>query len=252
MNLGNFLNIDTQTIARIPGVYWLYNCIRLIFAPSYRQDGLSTVHNTGFIKEQRFKQAYDAGLKQEKLNFIHWRMHVLTWAAEYAIKLQGDFVECGVNRGFFSTTVMTYIDFKSRPDRKFYLFDTFSGLVPEQIKVTDKAAHRRLYPDCYEFVVDSFLSYSNVVIVKGVVPETLSTVEINKVAYLSIDMNCAEPEVAALKYFWPKIVKGGIVVLDDYAYSGYQAQKDRADEFARSVNTQILSLPTGQGLLIKS
>jgi hypothetical protein len=40
-------------------------------------------------------------------------------------------------------------------------------------------------------------------------------------------------------------------LLDDYAYAGYRSQKLAMDAFARSKSVQILSLPTGQGLMIK-
>ncbi|MCH9703406.1 MAG: TylF/MycF family methyltransferase, partial [Chlamydiae bacterium] len=74
------------------------------------------------------------------------------------------------------------------------------------------------------------------------------------VAYLSIDMNCALPEVAALEYFWPKLAPSAIVVLDDYAYDTFNStheQRKAIDSFAKSVNTAVVSLPTGQGMLIK-
>jgi hypothetical protein len=41
------------------------------------------------------------------------------------------------------------------------------------------------------------------------------------------------------------------VVLDDYAFRGYERQKAAMDEFARQVGIEILTLPTGQGLIIK-
>ena len=71
------------------------------------------------------------------------------------------------------------------------------------------------------------------------------------VASLSIDMNCAGPEEEALRHFWPKLESGGIVVLDDYGFSGHESQKHTADRFAASVGVKILSVPTGQGLLLK-
>ena len=40
--------------------------------------------------------------------------------------------------------------------------------------------------------------------------------------------------------------------MDDYAYCGYLPQKLGMDGFARKKGADILSLPTGQGLLIKA
>ena len=58
----------------------------------------------------------------------------------------------------------------------------------------------------------------------GLVPEVLPSANISKLAYLSIDMNCTQPEVDALEYFWPRLVSGGV---------------------------KVLTLPTGQGLILK-
>lgn len=238
-------------IARIPGARTLYGTLRLLFAPTFREDGLSTSHNCDFVKDPQFLLAYEAAQKHESGVNIRWRMHVTQWAGSHAMQLDGDFVECGVNRGFLSASVMSYLNFKSLRDRTFYLFDTYSGLVDRLVTAEDVAAYRHPYTDCYDFVVEAFKAYPNVVIVKGVVPDSLRTTEIDRVAYLSIDMNCVQPEIAAMEYFWPKLVAGAIVIIDDYGFSGHEAQKRAADRFAASVGTKILSLPTGQGLLLK-
>ena len=54
-----------------------------------------------------------------------------------------------------------------------------------------------------------------------------------------------------LEYFWPKLVPGGIIILDDYGYGNNQDQKWAHDTWAASKRIKILSLPTGQGLIIK-
>ena len=48
------------------------------------------------------------------------------------------------------------------------------------------------------------------------------------------------------------MVKGGVIVLDDYGYANAtNEQKVAHDLFAKSKKVEILSLPTCQGLLIK-
>ena len=54
----------------------------------------------------------------------------------------------------------------------------------------------------------------------------------DKVAYLSIDMNSTIPEIAAAEYFWPKMVNGGVMILDDYGFSKHTNQKIAFDNFA--------------------
>ena len=65
-------------------------------------------------------------------------------------------------------------------------------------------------------------------------------------------MNNAKAEMAAINYLWKFLVVGGVVVLDDYSYGvEFLAQKEVWDNFAKKMNTPILTLPTGQGLLFK-
>ena len=64
-------------------------------------------------------------------------------------------------------------------------------------------------------------------------------------------MNSTVPEVAALDFFWHRLVPGAFILMDDYAYNGYRNQKLRMGEAARKKGVKIASLPTGQGLLIK-
>ena len=64
-------------------------------------------------------------------------------------------------------------------------------------------------------------------------------------------MNCVIPEITAAEFFWDKLVPGALVVLDDYGWSAHKPQKKAFDEFTKKRNTQVLTLPTGQGLIVK-
>src|SRR5580658_2219147 len=93
---------------------------------AYNQDGLRSVHDHSFMTDPRFQAAYARGLKAAGELSWHWRVHIGLWAAETASKLDGDFVECGVNRGFLSSAIMQYLDWDTL-NRTFYLLDTFAG-----------------------------------------------------------------------------------------------------------------------------
>jgi O-methyltransferase len=239
-------------IKRIPFMEEVYDFITTVFSPDYAEDGIRVSKNCSFLKDPDFIRGYKALLNQEPGTKTRWRAHITQWAGFYASQLPGDFVETGVNKAAFSSSVMEYLDFKNIKDRKFYLFDTYEGMVEDQISKNERAAFKHDYKNTYEFVVKTFKDFDNVVIVKGIVPESLDKVNIEKVAYLSIDMNCAEPERAALEFFWPKLVSGGIVILDDYVFSGRELQQKSADEFAKLMGVKILSLPTGQGIILKT
>ncbi len=64
-------------------------------------------------------------------------------------------------------------------------------------------------------------------------------------------MNNAALEIAAINYFWDRLVPGAPIVLDDYGFVTYEAQKKAFDQWATEHDINILGLPTGQGLMIK-
>jgi hypothetical protein len=88
-------------------------------------------------------------------------------------------------------------------------------------------------------------------IVQGVVPEVLPSTGIGRVAFLHLDMNCAYPERAALEYFWERLSPGGVVLFDDYAYFGNETLAQGIDTAVKALGTEVLALPTGQGLIAK-
>ena len=167
-----------------------------------------------------------------------------------AFRLGGDFVECGVYRGFVSSAIMDYLDWNvTCGARRFFLFDTFDGFVHEQLDTDEQGRFAEFgdkYKSTYESTAKAFSETRNLNIVKGAVPESLTTQNIASVSYLHLDMNCAAPEIAALEHFWPKLLTGALVLMDDYAYRGYGPQYVALNSFAEKVGYRILSLPTGQ------
>ena len=222
---------------------------------TYNTDSLVTSNNCDFIKEPRFASAYSKASETKPWkNFtLHWRVYNVCWFANHVKTLEGDFVECGVNTGAYARAIIDYIGFSSL-DKKFYLFDTFEGLDPKQISEEEAKAgiNRYLgnYKDVYHQVLDTFKHF-NVKVVKGRVPDTLGEFDGNKICYLSIDMNVTEPEIAAINFFWDKIVSGGVIMLDDYGFPPHINQKLAFDEFAKNKGIPILTMPTGQGIIIK-
>ena len=246
-------NAARRLLNSLPGS--LLNTLGLIRGPiTYLQDGLLTIHNADFIKEPAFSKAYNLGKatgswgKGDPL----WRAYICCWAAFRAKDLEGDFVECGVNKGGFSRAVMQYTDFQAL-NKTFWLLDTFCGLSSEYIMEEEKkeGITSGTYEECYFQVLETFNEFKNVNVIRGTVPDTLERVSADKVCYLSIDMNCVEPEIAAAAFFWDKLVSGAVIVLDDYGWRKHINQKYAFDEFAKTKGVQILSLPTGQGLIFK-
>ena len=171
-----------------------------------------------------------------------------------------DVAECGVNAGFISSAIMQRLDWRNI-QKRFYLVDTFSGPVLTQysqeeiaagrVNFAEDAIARGAYVTDLERVRANYSEWPNVEILQGVVPEALGNLAVEKVAFLHLDMNCAYPERAALQYFWNRLSPGAFVLLDDYAYFGCESQIEAIDSLALSLGFNVLSLPTGQGLIMK-
>jgi len=244
-----------------PGSYWPPAA-----PPSFFADNLAIwAKGAAFADDERFLGAYRRGMQSghhmgrprssELDTHLEWRAHVVVWAALQGVRLPGDFVECGVNTGVYALTICHYLDLNSL-DKRFWLFDTFRGIPAHQMSERETQAGRAqmsdaFYSECYELARNSFAPWPGARLVRGTVPETLAEVEIEHVCYLSLDMNIAFPERAALEHFWPKLSDGACIVLDDYGWHGHEEQRDAMDGFAREAGVAILALPTGQGLIVK-
>lgn len=216
---------------------------------TYKSDGMITLHNVDFLSDPRFKISFQKGLEdiprdlvENVFESIRWRAHICCWAANQAINLKGDFVECGVWYGVLARTIAEYTQFQ-RFNKNFYLLDTFGNLGR-----SDRVEYE---PDIYDVVKKRFSDFENVHLVRGHVPGTLSQVPSESIAYLSIDMNAVEPERHALNYFYQKMVPGGIIYFDDYGWAGHRDLKVMIDEFFNDKPESILYMPTGQGIVIK-
>lgn len=228
---------------------------------TYNEDGLRSQHNHDFIEESDYVKAYERGIKAsgEDYNW-KWRIHIGLWVAKQAVKVEGDFIECGVNKGFLSSAIMTYCDWNSQ-NKRFFLLDTFSGIDEVHVSEIEKADgvlirnQKKIESGFYNIDVEevkrNFSEWHNTIIIKGSIPAILQEVTSESVAFLHIDLNNSFPEVASIEFFWDKLTKGALVLLDDYAYRGFLPSKLGMDNFAKKKNIKILSLPTGQGLIIK-
>jgi len=233
---------------------------------SYRNDGMTLARkNLAFMSDPKFLAAYGRGMSSghhigrpkgsEADIGIQFRTYIECWAASQCLRLQGDLVCCGVNTGIIPLAICEYCDINAT-DKTFWLFDTYEGIPTSQMTATEAKVHRAdiltgFYSECFDLAQKNFAPFPRAKLVRGTVPETLSEVSIEKVAYLSIDMNIVYPEIEAIKHFWPKLTPGAMVILDDYAFKDHEEQHDAMDAFARSVGVAILTLPTGQGMIVK-
>jgi hypothetical protein len=219
--------------------------------------------SVSFRKDPRFKAAIAAadsktGTNQyESPDGISWRFNTLIWAAKQALHVDGDFVECGVYEGDMSWVLTEMVDLRGK---HMYLYDTFSGFSEKYSSAADYPDSPRFFDlaqadysrsEIYNRVLNRFSRKPYVSVIKGTVPDILSELSPQRIAFLHLDMNAPTAERLALEALYDRISAGGVIVFDDYGWSIFRKQRDEADAFLMKQNLAILELPTGQGLAIK-
>lgn len=137
-------------------------------------------------------------------------------------ELEGDIVECGVWRGGMSLYLT-----KLFPDKKVWLVDSFEGF-PDLNDMKYKAdwdPHKKGTPIrenllgiSVEEVESVFKEFGETATcIKGNVSDTLKpeVCPIEKIALLRVDVDSYSGTLEVLEYLYPKVVKGGMIILDD-------------------------------------
>lgn len=155
-------------------------------------------------------------------------------------KIEGDFAECGVYRGATSTFLVKHF-----PDRQLFLFDTFQGF---DLKDSDSLNDNRFKDTSVEGVLKRIGNTSNVVVKQGYFPETAAGLEDKRFAFVMIDFDKYEPTLAALKFFYPRVVQGGFIFVHDYNNPESNKACSRAfKEFAQTISEKIIAIPDSWG-----
>lgn len=166
--------------------------------------------------------------------------------------LPGDVVETGVFKGASLIRWLTFRDLlENENSRKVIGFDTF-GHFPDTDFSQDKS-YRQSFVDAageHSISIDELnqvlaqKKITNVDLVAGDINQTVPDYVTNnphlKIALLHIDTDIYEPAITALEHFYPRIVKGGVVVLDDYA--SFPGETKAVDDFFKGKDVEIKKL----------
>lgn len=155
--------------------------------------------------------------------------------AEFLAKtngLSGIVAEVGVYKGGTAKLIC------SLTPKRVLLFDTFEGL-PE---VSGNDEHLKgKFSDTSVSEVSEFLKgFSNFAIYKGVFPDQNSEyASWERFSFVHLDVDIYPSVRDCLGFFYPRMVKGGIIVLDDHGATDCPGAKLAADEFAHRHNLTI-------------
>jgi len=215
------------------------------------------LYNFGLISSE----TPDSGIKRRA------RFYNLVNIYKSVNHLEGAIIECGCWKGLSSFLLCKYIK-KYIPDfigSGYHIFDSFEGLSnPEHedlitTKLIDLFGNRKntffkkggAYSASIDHVQKVLSEFPIIKYHKGWLPKSLDEVDIQKIKFLHIDLDLYEPIYGTLKFFYPKIVKGGVIVCDDYGSLYWPGAKKAVESFAAENLIEFISLSSGQALIIK-
>lgn len=179
------------------------------------------------------------------------RQYALFKAVEYLVKsgIPGDFVECGVWRGGSAYIIAKTLLSLGSSSRQLFLYDTYAGMsepTEKDVSGSGKASARwkALIRDGYNAwdyapldevkanIERTGYPSEKVTYIIGKVEDTIPGVIPNQIALLRLDTDWYESTRHELEHLFPRLVTGGVLLLDDYGH--WQGAREAVDEYLES------------------
>jgi hypothetical protein len=81
-------------------------------------------------------------------------------------------------------------------------------------------------------------------------PEIFATIP-DRIALLHLALDEAEIEIDALTALFPRLISGGLVVIDDYERPDREARQHAVRAFFKAQGLDVMEIATGQGLVMR-
>lgn len=177
-------------------------------------------------------------------NFDGTRM--LAVMSIYAQRIAGDIVEVGCYKGGSAKIIC---EFKGK--KALHLFDTFEGHPVASQFVPDRHPKGRFAVPLKE-VKEYLTDYKEVYFYKGVFPnETSTQIKDKTFSLVHLDLDLAEGIMSSLEFFYPRMNKGGIILIHDYSTYLIEDVNKVVDKFFSDKPEPVIQITSRQALIIK-
>ena len=173
------------------------------------------------------------------------------------VDLSGDIVECGVFKGASFVRLAMFRNLLCHNAGKqligFDTFGTFPGTDYEPDRpylksFTAAAGDQSISIEQLRKVLHQNSCGMDVNLVKGdickTVPQFCQDNPALKISLLNLDTDIYEPATTILHYLYPRIVPGGVLMLDDYGV--FPGETQAVNEYFKDADIEIQSFPFGE------
>ena len=167
----------------------------------------------------------------------------------YDGNMPGAVAEGGVFQGEFAKEINALF-----PDKKLYLFDTFSGFAKQDVEIDHKygfsiQGEGHLEGTSVELVLSKMPHPEQCVIRKGYFPDTARDLD-EQFCFVNMDFDLFQPTYEGLKYFYPRLVKKGVLLIHDYFGNAYKGNKEAVHRYREELGGDLTFIPIGDELSV--
>lgn len=173
------------------------------------------------------------------------RCYMLYQLVKHTACIPGRLAEVGVFRGGTAYLIASVMD-RSVP---LHLFDTFTGM-PKTDPEKDKHTEGNFSTTSLDNVKKFLAGFKNIVFHPGKFPETSLPIEDSAFSFVHIDVDIYQSTLDCCKFFYPRMIFGGVMVIDDYGFLSCPGAKMAVDEYFKD-KQETVYLPTGQCMITK-
>lgn len=174
-------------------------------------------------------------LPERDLSNDYVRLATLELLCRRLEDVPGAAAELGVYRGFFARCINLLL-----PERKLYLFDSFEGFSEEaNASEAFQAAHANT---TIEKVLAIMPHPESVSVKPGFFPASLDGLE-ERFCLVSLDVDFAQTTLDGLRYFWPRLQKGGYLMLHDWGSPSLPGVAQALKAYEEEIGAPIPGIP---------
>jgi hypothetical protein len=159
----------------------------------------------------------------------------------------GDVAELGTYKG---NTATLLAKIARRMGTTAWILDTFEGFEPADLTGPD-AGQKIQFQDTSLEAVRALVGEENVRYVKGYFPDSATQMPDDlRFALVHIDCDLYIPISHALRYFYPRLLPGGYLIVHDYASLAWEGAERAVDEFFVDKPEAVIPLTDGGGSVV--
>lgn len=166
--------------------------------------------------------------------------------------LRGDCVEIGCWKGGISFLISKKLK-SINLNKTIHAFDTFKGVIKASKKDKNYFGGEHGEADINEikFCINKF-NLKNIIVHKGIFPDDFQNEKfLNRICFAHIDVDTYNSARDATKFIWNKLVKGGIILFDDYGFHQTEGIKTFVNNFSKENKCSFFYHTNGQAIVIK-